>query len=399
MSKRGAPKKQWMGRLVPALFSCALVSAPLTDAFAKPGEIAPIAPIRSELVQAVEVADAGPSPTAQKFLLTAQLAQLEDDQNDPLEGFNRAVFSFNEGFYDVVMRPVSGAYNSLPSHLRYMVSSFLSNLSGPLIFINDILQGEFERAMTTAGRFAINSTFGFAGIIDLASSMDFEEHNEDFGQTLASWGVGEGFYLVLPVLGPSNPRDAIGRFIVDPWIDPVSYRLDETGNDEWIWGRFGLSAVDQFAAVTEELDQIKKTSIDYYAAIRSLYRQKRKVEISNGENMDLPPIPDFEFGDLPEYDEPEPALGGNDDPVTTNGQLSLREFDQETDDKIIENPFEVRFVPAVSARELVDSSDAIRPAPRKPGASDWASAAVVAEDAPMMAEISWEAVAYRSNLR
>ncbi len=382
--KRGLPMKHWMGRLVPALFACALVSVPLTGAFAKPVETKPLA---------VEIAGMDSPPVAKKFLLTAQLAQAEDDQNDPLEGFNRAIFSFNEGFYDVVMRPVAGVYNAMPSHIRYMINSFLSNLRAPLVFINDVLQGEFERAMTTVGRFAMNSTIGFAGIVDVASSAGFEEHDEDFGQTLAFWGVGEGFYLVLPVLGPSNPRDAIGRFVVDPWIDPVNYRLDETGNDEWIWARFGVSAVDQFAAVTDELDQIKKTSIDYYAAVRSLYRQKRKAEISNGEEMDLPPIPDFEFGDFPGYDEPEPALGGNGDSVTEDDQLSLREFDQKTDDKIIENPFEAQFVPAVSAREVADGDDAFRPAPRKPAEFD----SVATEDAPMMAEMSWEAVAYRSD--
>ncbi len=395
--KRGLPKKQWMGRLVSALFACVLVSAPLTDAFAKSLEVNTI---QADIERAREIADANLSPAATRFLLTAQLAQAEEDMNDPLEGFNRGVFSFNEGFYNVVMRPVSSAYNFLPSNIRMMIGSFLANLSAPLIFINDVLQGEMERALTTAGRFMINSSFGFAGVADVASSMGFAEHNEDFGQTLAVWGVGEGFYLVLPVLGPSSPRDGIGRFIIDPWIDPVNYRLDETGNDEWIYARFGLSAVEKFAAVKDELDQIKKTSIDYYAAVRSLYRQKRKAEISNGDEMDLPPIPDFEFGDFPDgFDQPEPALGGNDAPVTKEDQLSLRKFNRESEERILENPFEPQFVPAVSAREIADRNDALRPAPRKPAEFDWTTAATANDGDTLVAELSWEAVTYRSEPR
>lgn len=393
--KRGLLKKHWMDRLAPALFVCALVSAPVGEAFAKPGTGDPV---RADFERTLEIAEADLSPAAQQFLLTAQLAQAEEDLNDPIEGFNRGVFSFNEGFYNVVMRPVSSAYNFLPSNIRMMIGSFLANLSGPLIFINDVLQGEMERALTTAGRFVINSSFGFAGVADVATSMGLEEHDEDFGQTLAVWGVGEGFYLVLPILGPSSPRDGIGRFIVDPWMDPVNYRLDETGNDEWIYARMGLSAVEEFAAVKDELDQIKKTSIDYYAAVRSLYRQKRKTEISNGEEMDLPPIPDFEFGD-DGFDEPEPTLGGNDNPVSESDQLSLREFYRESEDRIIENPFESQFVPALSAREIADRNDAFRPAPRKPAEFDWITVATANDGNTLIAELSWDAIASRSASR
>jgi len=382
-----------MGRLTPALFACALVSAPLSAALAKPAgsDSDPV-----EVERAMEIAAADLTPAAEKFLMTAQLAQAADDQNDPLESFNRVVFSFNEGFYDVVMRPVSSAYNVLPGGLRMMIDSFLSNLSAPVVFINDVLQGEIERAMTTAGRFVVNSTFGFGGVADVASSMGLEEHDEDFGQTLATWGVGEGFYLVVPILGPSSPRDAIGRFVVDPLIDPVNINLDDAGDEGWIYGRTAASAIVQFAAVKDELDQIKKTSIDYYAAVRSLYRQKRKVEISNGEETDLPPIPDFEFGDFPGFDEPEPALGGADEVETDDDQLSLRALERDTEDKILQNPFEAHFVPAMSARSVADRGDAMVPAPRKPVEFDW-----VAVDAgsSQVAELSWEAVAFRSASR
>lgn len=399
--RRGLQVWRLTGRTIPALLAFALMSLPVDDALAeKPddsyvygetmiGSFDAVENRQDDLGQS-DMSMADLSPTARKFLMTVQLAQAdEEDVNDPLEGFNRAIFSFNEGFYNVVMRPVSSAYNTLPSNIRMMINSFLVNLSSPIVFINDVLQGEFERAMTTAGRFVVNSTFGFAGVADVASSMGLERHNEDFGQTLAVWGAGEGFYLVLPILGPSNPRDAIGRFIVDPLIDPVNYRLDETGNEDWIWGRFALSAVDQYASIRDELDQIKKTSVDYYAAIRSLYRQKRKAEIANGEEMDLPPIPDFEFG----VTDPHPVLGGNQKEEKNDDQLSQRAFDRDTEEKILQNPFEARFVPALGAREIADLGDSMRPAPRKPAEYDWVrTPSSSMEEDKLVAEMSWQPV-------
>ena len=394
--ERGLQNRRWMGRTVPALFACVLFAVPVSGALGgqDDGKVA-----RSEIdrAQKQEIADADLSPAAQKFLMTAQLAQAEDDQNDPIEGFNRAMFSFNEGFYDVVMRPVSNVYNYLPPEMRTMIGSFLSNLNSPVVFVNDILQGELRRALTTAGRFVVNSTVGFGGIADVASSMGFEKHDEDFGQTLATWGVGEGFYLVLPVLGPSNPRDAIGRFVVDPLIiDPFNQQLDDTGNEGWMYGRFALSSIDHYAGIRDELDQIKKTSIDYYAAIRSLYRQKRKAEIANGEEMDLPPMPDFEFGDGPDSGQPDDSvLGDNGMPVEDEDQAALREFERAAEEKIIQNPFEAQFVPAVGAHEVSDSGDAFRPAQRKPAELDWVGGSffMTGNDA-QVAEMPWEAVVY-----
>ncbi len=223
-----------------------------------------------------------------------QLSQAEDDTNDPLEDMNRAIFSFNEGVQSALLRPLADVYNSnVPATGRQALKNMFDNLSSPITFVNDILQFEFERALVTFTRAFINTTFGMAGISDLASEMGFEKHQEDFGQTLAVWGVGEGFYVVLPLLGPSNPRDAVGRLLVDGYFDPLSYYLDNIDEEEI---DLALDLVDgflEYADVVEELDQIRKTSVDYYAAIRSLYRQKRNAEISNGQNLDLPPIPDL----------------------------------------------------------------------------------------------------------
>jgi len=223
-----------------------------------------------------------------------QLSQVEDEGNDPLESVNRAIFSFNEGVQQVILRPVVDVYNStVPATGRRAIKNMFNNLSTPIILANDLLQFEFERALVTFMRGFINTFFGMAGMADMAGEMGFERHKEDFGQTLAVWGVGEGFYVVLPILGPSNPRDAIGRLLVDSYFDPLGYYLDNVDADEVDLALDVVDGLLEYADVVEDLDQIRKTSVDYYAAIRSLYRQKRRAEISNGQNLDLPPIPDL----------------------------------------------------------------------------------------------------------
>ncbi|MBT4889349.1 MAG: VacJ family lipoprotein [Rhodospirillales bacterium] len=301
-----------------------------------------------------------------------QLSQSDEDVNDPLEGFNRAMFGFNQGFYDVILGPMSDAYNVLPSHARSMIGGVLSNLSAPVVFINDVLQGEPLRAFTTARRFVVNSLFGFGGIADVASSFGLEEHDEDFGQTMAVWGVGEGPYLVLPILGPGNPRDSIGRFLVDPWMDPVGNYLDNHDRDNWIWYKYGINAVHDFSIIRDDLNQLESTSVDYYAAVRSLYRQKRNVAISNGDEMELPAIPDFEFGNYPNGPAHDPSIGdadgskGDDDQVSS---LAVPELGK--GDLMISDPFSARFEPVEYATIIIDSSSSAAwntppHAPRKP---------------------------------
>lgn len=225
----------------------------------------------------------------------------EEDFNDPLESFNRLMFDFNEVLQDFVLRPIASAYNLLPMAVRDGVSNFFHNLRSPIILANDVLQGEPERAVYTTMRFMFNSTLGIGGVFDAANKVgDMPTHDEDFGQTLGTWGVGEGVYLVLPILGPSNPRDAIGKYVVDSFFDPLWY---VGAGEPWYWAMNGVSGLSQYAGVVEELDQIKSTSIDYYAAIRSMYRQKRATEISNGSEVDLPPIPDLDLSYEDEMDK------------------------------------------------------------------------------------------------
>ncbi len=244
----------------------------------------------------------GPFPAAAEpadFLEFPQLAASdtqdagdEEGVNDPIEPVNRFIFGFNEGFLRYVLRPLTDVYDLLPGAVRNAVGNVLGNLSSPLILANDILQGEAERAMQTAGRFIINSTVGLAGIIDVAEMTGIPEHDEDLGQTMATWGMGEGFYLVLPILGPSNPRDAVGTF-VESFVDPFDLWWANIDREYITYTRQGFKAIHTYYGFRNDLDEVRRTSIDYYAAIRSMYRQRRKSEIRNGEEMDLPPIPEL----------------------------------------------------------------------------------------------------------
>jgi phospholipid-binding lipoprotein MlaA len=224
-----------------------------------------------------------------------QLAEPNDDINDPLEPVNRIVFTFNEGVQDALLRPLAYTYNDVfPVTFRTGVRNFLVYLATPVTLANDLLQFEITRAMQTVSRFMVN-TVGLVGIADLASELGMEGHQEDFGQTLAVWGVGEGFYLVLPLLGPSNPRDAVGKYVVDSYFDPLGLYLDNTDQDGLLYSRLLVDGFTQYAGLVRELDEIKKTSVDYYAALRSLYRQKRQAEIANGSPQSLPSIPDYDI--------------------------------------------------------------------------------------------------------
>jgi len=224
----------------------------------------------------------------------------EEDVNDPLEPVNRVIFRFNEVVQEGILGPVAHAYNDhVPAKMRLGIGNFLTNLSSPVSFVNHVLQGDFSGALHVFIRFFVNSTVGMAGIADVVSDVDGEPRDEDFGQTLGVWGMEEGFYLVLPIFGPSNPRDLVGKFLVDPYFDPFGLWVSNTEQDTVEYSEMAVSGVDEYAGVVDELEQIQKTSVDYYAAIRSLYRQKRKSQISNGENLDLPPIPNLSYDLVP----------------------------------------------------------------------------------------------------
>ncbi|MFQ5985058.1 MAG: VacJ family lipoprotein [Alphaproteobacteria bacterium] len=218
-----------------------------------------------------------------------------EEARDPLEPTNRQIFEFNRGLDRVILKPVAESYREVvPAFARRRVRNFLNNLKSPVVFVNDVLQAKPDRATVTLGRFLINSTFGLAGLFDIPALSGDVGHDEDFGQTLAVWGLGDGPYLMLPLLGPSNPRDGIG-ILVDSILDPFNYILPTAGSI----ARTGATAVDRREAILDSLDEVERTSIDFYAAIRSLYRQHRGDEIRDQELPPLPPILDITQEEVP----------------------------------------------------------------------------------------------------
>lgn len=203
--------------------------------------------------------------------------------NDPIEPVNRVFFEFNRGLDTLLLRPAATLYRGLtPPPIQEIVHNFLNNLKTPVVLLNDLLQGEGSRAGDTFARFAINTTVGILGFGDPATDMGFARHGEDFGQTLGSWGSGEGPYLVLPVFGPSNPRDLVGK-VVDVITDPVWHYARNTDKEYIPNQRFAAEVIDFRARNMDEIDDLEKTSLDYYAAVRTLYREVRADEIRNGQ--------------------------------------------------------------------------------------------------------------------
>jgi phospholipid-binding lipoprotein MlaA len=202
-------------------------------------------------------------------------------QNDPYEHTNRSIFAFDQKLDHAVARPVAVFYNhAVPEFARDGIHNFLGNLDAPVTFGNDVLQGSPNRAGQTLGRIVINSTLGVGGLVDVAAKMGIPRHDEDFGQTLGVWGAGEGPYLVLPLAGPSNPRDLSGE-VVDYFMDPWTY-IKFNNSSLYMGIRAGVGIIDVRARNVDNLDQIERTSVDLYATTRSLYRQHRNSEIHNG---------------------------------------------------------------------------------------------------------------------
>lgn len=197
---------------------------------------------------------------------------------DPLEGFNRAVFVFNDKLYMYGLRPIAKGYaRVVPTFARKGVKNFFNNLFFPIRFVNDLLQGKGEAAGMEFSAFFINTTLGFGGLNDFAQKyVGIQLQDEDFGQTLGSYGIGNGFYLMLPVLGPSSLRDAVGR--AGDWlIDPINYA------QPWqlSWGAWGLEKVSWTSFHIGEYEAFKKASIDPYAAMRNAYIQNRNALVKD----------------------------------------------------------------------------------------------------------------------
>ena len=214
-------------------------------------------------------------------------AMATDDTNAPYESTNRAIFGFNQSGDRTVLVPVSNAYRAvLPDLVRDMIHDFLQNLNSPIIFANDVLQAQPGLATETFGRALLNTTVGFGGIFDVAGKLGVPYHTNDLGITLATWGMAPGPYMMLPILGPSNPRDLFGD-VADGFGDPGNI---VASNHNRLWAAFTRSAVsgiDERSRNIESLAEIERTSLDYYATIRSLARQRRAAQIRH-QREDVP---------------------------------------------------------------------------------------------------------------
>jgi len=227
-----------------------------------------------------------------------------DENNDPLEPVNRTVFDFNQSLDRAVLRPVAVGYNyAVPEDGRDAIRRALDNMKEPVNFINNLLQGDTSAAGATAARFVVNTAMGFGGFFDVATELQIDRHKADFGQTLYSWGVDEGPYLMLPLFGPSNLRDAVGLG-VDSLADPTRYVFAAGNLEAFSYGAAALDGVDQRAGVVDTLDNLEKNALDYYALIRSLSRQRRAAEIEKNPQVRI----DLQKSSL--YDDPEQKKQG-----------------------------------------------------------------------------------------
>tara|TARA_Y200000002_G_scaffold215277_1_gene177662 strand:+ start:229 stop:1014 length:786 start_codon:yes stop_codon:yes gene_type:complete len=215
---------------------------------------------------------------------------IEDEIYDPFEPVNRTIFSFNNVADRVVLEPISKGYKKLPSPIQSGINNFLSNLRAPLVVVNQLLQGQGENAIQSSGRFIVNSTVGVLGLIDVAEKIGLEEKKEDYGQTLATWGVGDGFYIVLPLFGPSNLRDTSGM-VLTMMTDPINAYAVSEGEAWLVPMRTAANAVDQRSQIIDEVNALRDNSVDYYAAVRSSYYQNRKAAINNVDDNELTPLP------------------------------------------------------------------------------------------------------------
>ncbi len=201
---------------------------------------------------------------------------------DPLEGFNRAMFGFNEGVDNAILRPVASGYKAVvPEPARDCVGNVFSNINDIFVGVNSLLQGKVGDAVSDACRVVVNTTVGLLGCFDVASKVGLEKHNRDFGQTFGKWGIGSGAYLVLPILGPSSIRDGVGSLIYS-YLDPVWADHVPTRNVA-----YSLRAVNRRSELLDATNVLEEAALDKYSFVRDAYLQRRRGMIEE-EGRDMP---------------------------------------------------------------------------------------------------------------
>jgi phospholipid-binding lipoprotein MlaA len=235
------------------------------------------------------------------FLLSSGCATVEGptDPSDPWESYNRSMYSFNESVDKAILKPVAEGYVEIvPTTARKGISNFFSNLDDVLVLLNDILQLKFVQAASDFTRVLVNSTIGLYGLVDVASNAGVRKHNEDIGQTLGYWGVPSGPYLVLPLFGPSSPRDGFGLYTERRYLDLVDRHVDDNATENVLVATDLINTRAQLLGASRLLDV---AALDPYEFMRDAYLQRRQNLVYDGN----PPLEDFyddEFEDLP--DEP-----------------------------------------------------------------------------------------------
>lgn len=219
--------------------------------------------------------------------------------DDRFEASNRMVFAFNNTVNDAVIHPVVKGYRTVvPSPARTGVRNFLRTLKSPVTLGNQVLQGDLEGAGNVVSRTIINVLLGLGGVIDLAGHEGIEYESEDFGQTLAVWGVDHGPYLVVPLIGPSSLRDYTGYF-VDGFADPLRWYLFNVHEEGLYYTKMGVEYLDLRESLIDVLEELEKSSVDYYAATRSIYYQRRQALVEDRDRSgsgaaDLPEFPEYD---------------------------------------------------------------------------------------------------------
>ena len=221
------------------------------------------------------------------FLIISFTAPNVEAAEECFEGVSRSVFKFNMAFDTAVLEPIAKGYNKLPEPIKNGTSNFTSNVATLLSIPNSLLQGNIKQVGHSTGSFLINSTIGILGVLNPAEKMGLKPHKEDVGQTLGTYGVGPGCYLVLPILGPSTARDSFG-LLADTFVDPfahVTIRENEllgiSGNDLDYFSVKGVTAVDFRADNDQNFESLEKNSLDLYSSLKSVYLQSRENKIRN----------------------------------------------------------------------------------------------------------------------
>lgn len=219
-----------------------------------------------------------------------QTAAAGDGNNDPFESVNRQVFVVDIALKDYILTPIARGYRAItPEFFQTAVTSAVRNLASPAILANDLLEGNMKRAGITLARIEINTLAGVGGLVDVAATQNLPFHDADFGATLGAWGIPSGPYLVLPLLGPSDPRDGIGMGVDTALFDPFNIKTRAAGIDSAPYYRLGVTTVDAEARTQDDFDELRKSSLDLYAAVRSLYQQKRGADVATAQNPNAPP--------------------------------------------------------------------------------------------------------------